>query len=70
MKCAMKKRPNTIFGYKGKQVRDNIRTDGLVGHVRMLSGSPPGQGPAIISEGRFANCSMPEVVDARTQEAC
>src|SRR5690606_6388137 len=40
MKCAMEKRPYTIFGYKGKQVRDNIHSDDLVAMFDAFRNNP------------------------------
>lgn len=63
MKCAIKKDPYTIFGYKGKQVRDNIHSYDLVNMFMYFYQNPhPGQ-VYNAGGGRFANCSMLEAIE-------
>jgi CDP-paratose 2-epimerase len=60
MKCAITKNPYTIFGYKGKQVRDNIHSWDLVNLFWHFYQNPK-QGEAYnVGGGRFSNCSMIE----------
>jgi CDP-paratose 2-epimerase len=60
MKCAITKNPYTIFGYKGKQVRDNIHSWDLVNLFWHYYQNPK-QGEAYnVGGGRFSNCSMLE----------
>lgn len=60
MKCAITKKPYTIFGYKGKQVRDNIHSWDLV-NLFWHFYQDPKQGEAYnVGGGRFSNCSMIE----------
>lgn len=60
MKCAITKKPYTIFGYKGKQVRDNIHSWDLVNLFWHFYQNPK-QGEAYnVGGGRFSNCSMIE----------
>ncbi len=60
MKCAITKKPYTIFGYKGKQVRDNIHSWDLVNLFWHFYQTPK-QGEAYnVGGGRFSNCSMIE----------
>jgi CDP-paratose 2-epimerase len=60
MKCAITKKPYTIFGYKGKQVRDNIHSWDLVNLFWHFYQNPK-QGEAYnVGGGRFSNCSMLE----------
>jgi CDP-paratose 2-epimerase len=60
MKCAITQRPYTIFGYKGKQVRDNIHSWDLVNLFWHFYQNPR-QGEAYnVGGGRFSNCSMIE----------
>jgi CDP-paratose 2-epimerase len=60
MKCAITKKPYTIFGYKGKQVRDNIHSLDLVNLFWHFYQNPK-QGEAYnVGGGRFSNCSMIE----------
>lgn len=60
MKCAITRTPYTIFGYKGKQVRDNIHCDDLVTMFHRFHQAPrPGE---VYNAGgaRHSNCSMME----------
>ena len=60
MKCAITRKPYTIFGYKGKQVRDNIHSWDLV-NLFWHFYQDPGQGEVYnVGGGRFSNCSMLE----------
>src|SRR6476620_5015398 len=60
MKCAITKNPYTIFGYKGKQVRDNIHSWDLVNLFWHFYQNPK-QGEAYnVGGGRFSNSSMIE----------
>jgi CDP-paratose 2-epimerase len=60
MKCAITKTPYTIFGYKGKQVRDNIHSWDLV-NLFWHFYQDPRQGEAYnVGGSRFSNCSMIE----------
>ncbi|HMN04321.1 MAG TPA: NAD-dependent epimerase/dehydratase family protein [Flavobacteriales bacterium] len=62
MKCAVDKRPYTIFGYKGKQVRDNIHSDDLVAMFEAFRKEPKVAAVYNAGGGRFANCSMLEAI--------
>jgi CDP-paratose 2-epimerase len=60
MKCAITGTTYTIFGYKGKQVRDNIHSDDLVAMFQEFHKAPrPGE-VYNAGGGRFSNCSMME----------
>ena len=62
MKCAVTDQQYTIFGYKGKQVRDNIHSNDLVNMFWHFYNNPrPGE-VYNAGGGRFANCSMMEAV--------
>jgi CDP-paratose 2-epimerase len=62
MKCAISGQQYTIFGYKGKQVRDNIHSNDLVNMFWHFYKNPrPGE-VYNAGGGRFANCSMMEAV--------
>jgi len=62
MKCTVTGEPYTVFGYKGKQVRDNIHADDLVGAFDAFRRDPrPGEAYNI-GGGREANCSMVEAI--------
>ncbi|MBA4166612.1 MAG: NAD-dependent epimerase/dehydratase family protein [Chitinophagaceae bacterium] len=62
MKCAITGNHYTIFGYKGKQVRDNIHSYDLVNMFWNYYQSP-GFGEVYNAGGsRFSNCSMLEAI--------
>lgn len=63
MKCAATGTPYTVFGYGGKQVRDNIHSADLIRAFECFYRRPnPG---AVYNMGgsRFSNCSMLEAID-------
>lgn len=63
MKCAITKDRYTIFGYKGKQVRDNIHAWDLVNMFWHYYQNPR-QGEVYNAGGsRYANCSMIEAIE-------
>ena len=63
MKCAISKKPYTIFGYQGKQVRDNIHSYDLINMFWHFYQQPnPGE-VYNAGGGRFANCSMIEAIE-------
>jgi len=62
MKCAVTDRKYTIFGYKGKQVRDNIHSADLVAAFWEFFKNPrPGE-VYNIGGGRYSNCSVLEAL--------
>jgi len=64
MKCAITKDHYTIFGYKGKQVRDNIHCWDLVNMFWHFYQNPRIGGEVYnAGGGRFANCSMIEAIE-------
>jgi CDP-paratose 2-epimerase len=62
MKCAIHRTPYTIFGYQGKQVRDNIHCDDLVMMFDHFHRAPRSAEVYNAGGGRFANCSMKEAI--------
>lgn len=60
MKCAITKNHYTIFGYKGKQVRDNIHSWDLVNMFWHFYQDPKAGEVYNAGGGRFSNCSMQE----------
>lgn len=63
MKCAMTGDHYTIFGYKGKQVRDNIHSEDLIkAFYEYYKNSKPGK-VYNIGGGRQSNCSMLEAIE-------
>jgi CDP-paratose 2-epimerase len=64
MKCVCIGRPYTVFGYKGKQVRDNIHSADVVGAFLQFWEAPrPGGQVYNLGGGRFSNCSMLEAIE-------
>jgi CDP-paratose 2-epimerase len=62
MKCAITGDHYTVFGYKGKQVRDNIHSWDLVNMFWHFY-QDPRQGEVYnAGGGRFSNCSMKEAI--------
>ncbi|HYX33201.1 MAG TPA: NAD-dependent epimerase/dehydratase family protein [Oligoflexus sp.] len=62
VKCQMTGRPYSIFGYKGKQVRDNIHGNDLV-HAFWAYHESPRPGEVYnIGGSRHSNCSMIEAI--------
>lgn len=63
VKCALTGEKYTIFGYKGKQVRDNIHSMDLVKMFWHFH-KAPGKGVVYnAGGGRFSNCSVTEAID-------
>jgi CDP-paratose 2-epimerase len=63
MKCAATGAPYTVFGYKGKQVRDNIHSADLVHAFHEFYKAPRVGEVYNIGGGRFSNCSMLEAIE-------
>ncbi len=62
MKCTATQTPYTIFGYKGKQVRDNIHSADLIRAFDEFFKDPrPGE-VYNMGGGRYSNCSMLEAI--------
>ncbi len=63
MKCCINKEPYTIFGYKGKQVRDNIHSKDLISAFYEYYKNPvPGE-VYNIGGNRYSNCSILEAIE-------
>ena len=62
MKCTVTGDPYTVFGYKGKQVRDNIHSRDLVNALYHYYQNPRVGEVYNVGGGRFSNCSMLEAV--------
>ena len=62
MKCTLTGDHYTIFGYKGKQVRDNIHSSDLVNMFWHFYQQPKTGEAYNAGGGRFANCSMIEAI--------
>lgn len=63
MKCTVSGRPYRVFGYKGKQVRDNIHSHDLVEAFWRFFQAPRAGRVYNIGGGRHSNCSMREAID-------
>jgi CDP-paratose 2-epimerase len=62
VKCAVTGRPYTVFGYKGKQVRDNIHSHDLVQAFWHFYRAPRSGEVYNIGGGPQSNCSMLEAI--------
>jgi CDP-paratose 2-epimerase len=62
MRCTLTGQPYTIFGYKGKQVRDNIHSHDVVRAMWEVFNAPRHGEIYNLGGGRFANCSMLEAI--------
>jgi CDP-paratose 2-epimerase len=62
VKCAVTDTPYTVFGYRGKQVRDNIHSLDLVWAFWHFALAPRSGEVYNIGGGRFSNCSMIEAI--------
>lgn len=64
MRCAMTGQPYQVFGYKGKQVRDNIHSFDLVNAFYHFYKNPRVAEIYNIGGSRFSNCSMLEAIQS------
>jgi CDP-paratose 2-epimerase len=64
MKCVVTGTPYTVFGYEGKQVRDNIDGSDLVSAFLEFHRSPRSAAVYNMGGGRESNCSMLEAIEA------
>ena len=62
MKCVVTGTPYTVFGYAGKQVRDNIHSADLVAAFEAFRRAPRAAAVYNIGGGRYSNCSMLEAI--------
>ncbi len=60
MKCTLEGDPYTIFGYKGKQVRDNLHSQDLAGAFWQFFQHPRVAEVYNMGGGRYSHCSMLE----------
>lgn len=63
LKCTVTGTPYTVFGYKGKQVRDNIHSADLIRAFDAFYQAPRIAQVYNIGGGRFSNCSMLEAIE-------
>ena len=69
MRCTMTGQPYTVFGYAGKQVRDNIHAADLVAAFVSFHRAPKAAAVYNIGGGRQSNCSMLEAIELCQQIA-
>ena len=69
MRCTMTGDPYTVYGYAGKQVRDNIHSADLVSAFAAFHGNPRPGAVYNIGGGRESNCSMLEAIELCEQIA-
>jgi CDP-paratose 2-epimerase len=62
MKCAVTDSPYVVFGYEGKQVRDNIHSADLIAAFDEFFRNPRSGAVYNIGGGRFSNCSLIEAI--------
>jgi CDP-paratose 2-epimerase len=62
VKCTLTGTPYTVFGYKGKQVRDNIHSADLIQAFHSFYENPRSAEVYNIGGGRESNCSMIEAI--------
>lgn len=62
MRCAVTNHPYRVFGYKAKQVRDNIHSQDLIRAFHEFFKNPRVAEVYNMGGGRFSNCSMLEAI--------
>jgi CDP-paratose 2-epimerase len=63
MKCTVTGQPYQVFGYRGKQVRDNIHSADLIAAFYEFYKDPEVAAVYNIGGGRASNCSMLEAIN-------
>jgi CDP-paratose 2-epimerase len=63
MRCTLSGQPYTVFGYGGRQVRDNIHSADLVRAFHAFHRAPREAAVYNIGGGRHSNCSMLEAIE-------
>ena len=63
MKCTVTGKPYRVYGYKGKQVRDNIHSHDLVEAFWHFFNAPRAGEVYNLGGSRHSNCSMLEAID-------
>lgn len=62
MRCAMERRPYTVYGYGGKQVRDAIHSHDVVAAFEAFFREPRSAVVYNLGGGRTSNCSVLEAI--------
>jgi len=63
MRCTMTGEPYTVYGYGGRQVRDNIHAADLVAAFEAFHRAPRAAAVYNVGGGRESNCSMLEAIE-------
>jgi len=63
VRCAVTRATYSVFGYKGKQVRDNIHSADLIKAFDEFFKAPRGGEVYNMGGGRFSNCSVLEAAE-------
>lgn len=63
MRCTITGRPYTVYGYAGKQVRDNINSADVVAAFDAFRNSPRSAAVYNLGGGRQCSCSMLEAIE-------
>ena len=69
IKCIVYEKQYTIFGYKGKQVRDNIHSNDLVRAFWHFCQNPKAGAVYNIGGSRYSNCSVLEAIEIAQKKA-
>jgi CDP-paratose 2-epimerase len=69
MRCTMTGTPYTVYGYEGKQVRDNLHSADLISAFAAFHADPEPGAVYNIGGGRVSNCSVLEAIDLCQQIA-
>jgi CDP-paratose 2-epimerase len=69
MRCVMTRTPYTVYGYKGKQVRDAIHSSDLIRAFHSFFESPRVAEVYNIGGGRLSNCSVLEAIELAEETA-
>jgi CDP-paratose 2-epimerase len=69
MKCTVTGKRYKVYGYRGKQVRDNIHSSDLIGCFNEVFKAPRNGEVYNIGGGRFSNASMREAIEQCEQIA-
>jgi CDP-paratose 2-epimerase len=64
MRCTITGEPYTVYGYGGKQVRDNLHSADLVRAFEAFHAAPRVAAVYNVGGGRVSNCSMLEAIEA------
>jgi CDP-paratose 2-epimerase len=63
MRATVTGEPYTVYGHRGKQVRDNLHSADLVRAFEAFHASPRAGAVYNVGGGRFSNCSMLEAIE-------